>query len=473
MYTADADQKSHYGVIVAGAGLSGIAAVVQLKRVAGFTDVMCYEREADFGGTWMSNTYPGSCCDIPVSFYSYSFAQKDWGTHTPGQAQLLEYIHEVVEKFQLRNIVLNTSVEEASYADGIWTLRIKDKLTGVERTRTCNLFISAVGGLREPAVPGWAANGHAFQGRVFHTARWDNSTKMSEGDQVVVVGNGCTAAQVVPNILKTGAAVTQVARSRQAHLRYPALIRWTRFPFWFTLLRWVPGLRSLQRMLVYWFLESHFKLTDIKNGAAVREATRKEVVDYVTEAGNPKFRESLLPDFDIAAKRRIFDDDYIPSTNNAKFNLIADDSVVSISGNSVFTANGVEIPNVDYLFPLRVSSHGVDLVRHLTENNAKMYRGTMAAGFENFFVLMGPGTTTGHSSVIFTTECQITMILKLAAPILKQLQSGAALSSPAPSVEVTLDAENEYYQRMHPWSQTNFWWNATFPNKSHFKWIGC
>ena len=50
-----------------------------------------------------------------------------------------------------------------------------------------------------------------------------------------------------------------------------------------------------------------------------------------------------MPDFDIAAKRRIFDSGYYQSLNNDNVELIQDDSVVSFKEDSVVTANGVEI----------------------------------------------------------------------------------------------------------------------------------
>lgn len=50
-----------------------------------------------------------------------------------------------------------------------------------------------------------------------------------------------------------------------------------------------------------------------------------------------------MPDFDIAAKRRIFDSGYYASLNNDNVELIQDDSVESLKEDSVVTANGVEV----------------------------------------------------------------------------------------------------------------------------------
>lgn len=89
---------------------------------------------------------------------------------------------------------------------------------------------------------------------------------------------------------------------------------------------------------------------------------------------------------------------------------------------------------------------------------------------------MGPNTATGHSSVLFTSyvtfsavvtfsadskrdrsECQITMILKVLGPVLKTLTHLAPSKNPAPYVEVTLEAEKEYYASMRAAMKERVW----------------
>ena len=41
-------------IAIIGAGMSGIAAVVELRR-AGYTDITVYEKAARVGGTWREN----------------------------------------------------------------------------------------------------------------------------------------------------------------------------------------------------------------------------------------------------------------------------------------------------------------------------------------------------------------------------------------------------------------------------------
>lgn len=46
-----------------GAGFSGIGIGATLKRWYGITDIQVFEREADLGGTWFINKYPGTYWD--------------------------------------------------------------------------------------------------------------------------------------------------------------------------------------------------------------------------------------------------------------------------------------------------------------------------------------------------------------------------------------------------------------------------
>jgi hypothetical protein len=65
--------------------------------------------------------------------------------------------------------------------------------------------------------------------------------------------------------------------------------------------------------------------------------------------------------------------------------------------------------------------------------------------------MMGPNTTTGHLSVIYSTECQVNFSLRVLQPVLQRpsLFSSLIGSKPPTSVAVTLAAE----QRDNAWIQ--------------------
>jgi cation diffusion facilitator CzcD-associated flavoprotein CzcO len=67
-------------VVVSGAGPSGIALAIELKKMTphGLTFGV-YEKNREVGGTWLENRYPGAACDVASHAYQYTFAsKKDW-----------------------------------------------------------------------------------------------------------------------------------------------------------------------------------------------------------------------------------------------------------------------------------------------------------------------------------------------------------------------------------------------------------
>ena len=66
--------KSHYEVIVIGAGVAGI---YQIKRLADLgVDALVLDAAADLGGTWYWNRYPGARFDSESYTYGYSFSRE-------------------------------------------------------------------------------------------------------------------------------------------------------------------------------------------------------------------------------------------------------------------------------------------------------------------------------------------------------------------------------------------------------------
>lgn len=169
------------------------------------------------------------------------------------------------------------------------------------------------------------------------------------------------------------------------------------------------------------------------------------------------------------------------------------------------------------MFPLKIiNSEGESFQERMDRTGSKVFQGTVVSSFPNLFVLMGPGTTTGHSSVVFTSECQLSFAFHLIRPVLEALRENrnrkgdddddddgtAPPPKPAPFVEVTRAAEDARYAELrqemkkktwetnggvswytdrktglctalYPWSQIHFWRRCTFPDYGDFKWSHC
>ncbi|KAG9206015.1 hypothetical protein G6514_006293 [Epicoccum nigrum] len=179
---------TYYPVIVIGAGASGIAMACQLKQQLGFDQFRVFERQAGIGGTWWINRYPGVACSF----------------HPPGR-EIVKYYHEVCQKYRITDkIECNTDVEGCKWLEdeqlwevtlrrmvaGMGDLSYKDRAKIVEEKGEhavyseteivkAKVVVSCVGGLVEPRgwpedIPGL----EKFKGKVFHSARWDETVDL-------------------------------------------------------------------------------------------------------------------------------------------------------------------------------------------------------------------------------------------------------------------------------------------------------
>src|SRR5688572_27217063 len=235
-------------IAIVGAGAAGLAMAMRLKR-AGVHDFTILERSHGVGGTWHDNRYPGAGCDVPSHLYCFSFAPKpDWQYKFARQPEIESYFQRCVDHYGLRDhLSLGTEVQGAQFADGAWRVRTsKGELDA-------NVLISGTGQLNRPRVPA-LPGAESFAGASWHSARW-NADYDLRGKRVVVVGNGASAAQFVPEIVPHVQQLTLLQRS-PAYV-FPRKDRLYRgFEKW--LFKYVPGWRRAYRSWIYWNLEARF-----------------------------------------------------------------------------------------------------------------------------------------------------------------------------------------------------------------------
>src|SRR5438876_1766441 len=171
-------------VAVIGAGFSGMAMAVELKR-AGREDFVLLERGHDVGGTWRDNSYPGCACDVQSHLYSLSFEPNPgWSRMFAGQEEIQRYLCRCVEKHDLRRHVrLRENVVRAEYDElsQAWVVR-----TSSGNVYRAGALVSAGGALSNPAYPDIPGL-ELFEGQSFHSAIWDHDCDLS-GKRVAVVG---------------------------------------------------------------------------------------------------------------------------------------------------------------------------------------------------------------------------------------------------------------------------------------------
>ncbi len=429
-----------------GGGFSGIGAAIKLDE-AGFTDLSVIEAGDGVGGAWHWNTYPGIGVDIPSFSYQFSFEKRpDWSrVYAPGD-ELKAYAEHCVDKYGLRSrFRLSTTVVGATFDDAahLWHLE-----TDGGETITTRFVVGATGVFTQPSPPDIPGL-DSFAGVAMHTSRWDHDQDL-RGKRVAVVGTGASAVQVIPSIAPEVKQLTVFQRTPIWCLPKadgeisPAVRR---------ALRWVPGAKSVTRVLSETFVELTFPLAAhfygvvplAKRGEAVaRKHLRKQVKD-------PEIRDKLTPRYGLGCKRPGFSNDYLPTFNRENVTLETDpieaitpagvrtqagtmheiDVLVLATGFKVFEAGNMPA------YPVR-GSGGVDLETWWDENRFQAYEGVSVPGFPNLFAILGPYGFNG-SSYFNLIEHQSRHIVRC----LKQ-----ARRSGSTRVEVRHDANDRYFRKM-------------------------
>ncbi|KAF2481593.1 monooxygenase [Neohortaea acidophila] len=444
---------THLNAIIIGAGPAGIAMAYQLKHKLGFNDFTIYEKLDGVGGTWRTNSYPGCGCDLPSHLYSFSFnLNPDWSQELCEQPEILRYMEDTVDKFDLRKHV-HSSVEciGAEWQDKLrkWRVQFKDLQTGIEYSRYASVFVSAVGAISFPRDVKFAGM-EDFKGPMFHTARWNHSVSW-KGKRVAVIGNGCSAAQVVPALAKDAAFVKQYARSAQwYHARpnhkFTAAEKWA--------FRWVPLWQRLLRLTI--FLEADEQTTAYfpsPKGQRVRATAEKESTEYIKSKAPKKYWDFIVPDFPLGCKRRIFDPDYLDSLQRPNVELlnhgiekITETGIVSSKGdvdNFDIIVLGTGFQVAQFLTPMEiVGANGANLQQQWDEcRGAQAYMGTYVHNFPNLAIIFGPNTFPANNSALFACETQVDYAVKsLFRPL---------LDGRADIIEVKQSAEDSTTQKIH------------------------
>lgn len=401
---------------IVGAGFSGLAAAIELRR-AGVTDIVIVERADAVGGAWRDNTYPGCACDVQSRLYELQVAPwPGWTRKFAGQAEIRAYLESVVEIFGLESSIrLGTEVLRAEWdePDSAWQI---ETTTG---PITADVLISACGGLTEPLYPDIPGMDE-FSGPRMHTARWDHSVDFA-GARVAVIGTGASAIQVIP-------ALAQVAREVVVMQRTPPWVMPRRdraVPAWYrSLLAAVPPLQRSMRGLSSWAREVQL-LSFTRQGAFRAMGERIARRHLEAQVPNPALRERVRPDYAMGCKRILLSDDYYPALSRP--NVTVAGALARVTEHGVVDSDGAEY-DVDVIVwatgfkvlepPLAdrvVGRGGRTLAEAFARNDMSAYKGTTVAGFPDLYILQGPNTGLGHSSVVLMTEAQVRYLVPAVA----------------------------------------------------------
>lgn len=458
-------------VIVIGAGFGGLGAAYELTR-DGLAEVTVLEKADDIGGVWRENTYPGAACDVPSNLYSYSFSRKtDWNRRYAEQPDILAYIHETAERFGLRDLV-RTGVEVASaeFDENSASWRV---LSTAGETFEADVLIPAMGQLSRPSIPELPGL-DSFAGPTFHSAEWRHDVDLTDR-RVAVLGTGASAIQFVPRIREAAGHVTVFQRSAPWVVPKPdrAYTDAHRAAF-----RRVPGLVPAMRGTIWQTTELvGLALTSVRPLAGILAGLARANLRLTVR--DPALRAALTPHEPIGCKRMLFSNEWYPAIASPDVDLVTD-AITEVAPDGVRTADGrfhaadvlvygTGFRATEFLAPLTVRGRdGRDLHEQWSEG-ARAYLGMAVPHFPNMFLVFGPNTNLGSSSIILMMEEQSRYI--------RQLVETLARADAPIALEVRREVDEEYDREMLSRLSDSVWtgcdsWYKTDSGRITTNWPG-
>jgi cation diffusion facilitator CzcD-associated flavoprotein CzcO len=404
-------------VAIIGAGFGGLGAAIALKA-AGEHDLVILERASEVGGTWRDNTYPGCRCDVQSNLYSFSFAPNpDWTNTFPSQPELFDYLRDVAATNSLRHhIRFGIDVTSVDFDSSIGRWR----LTSADGTQiVANSVILATGGLAEPKRPELPGLDD-FAGRLVHSAAWDDDVDLA-GNAVGVIGTGASSIQIVPAIVDEVGHLSVFQRTAPWILAHPGKATSARARH---LYRRLPFAQKVARTVDYW-LREWLVVPFAKRPSMMAKAESTALEHLRAQVADPALRAKLTPDYRLGCKRILMSDEYYPALQRPHVDLVTT-PIERVTTTGVRLVDGTEVP-LDVLVlatgfhvtdnPTASKVHGVGGVALADAYAGKLpcYRGTSFPGFPNLFMITGPNTALGHSSMVFMIESQLPYITEAIA----------------------------------------------------------
>ena len=239
-----------------------------------------------------------------------------------------------------------------------------------------------------------------------------------------------------------------------------------------------PILQNIKRWWIYWSLEWH--ATGFVVRPDIMKLAAKDALRYLRkQVKDPELLDKVTPRYELGCKRVLLSNSYLTT-------LGRDDVTLETTGIEAVTAAGIrlqdgrEVP-LDILVtatgfqaaeasaPFLVEGRNGLSLADAWKNGAEAFLGTAVSGFPNLFLIVGPNTALGHSSMIFMIESQINLILSAMQMV---------RSSQARSIEVRESVMADYNQEIKQRLDKSIWksgcqsWYQTRDGKITTLWPG-
>jgi cation diffusion facilitator CzcD-associated flavoprotein CzcO len=183
-----------------------------------------------------------------------------------------------------------------------------------------------------------------------------------------------------------------------------------------------------------------------------RRHIRRQVPD-------PTLRELVTPDYTIGCKRILPTNKWYPALGQPNVEVTTS-GIKEIRASSVVTDDGVEHPVDTIIFGTGFSvtdvpagrqlrGRGGQLLEDAWNGSMRAYLGTAIPGFPNLFMMLGPNTGLGHSSMVYMAESQVAYIMD-ALKVMRE--RGVETVELRPTVESSFNAAVEEKMQGTVWN---------------------
>jgi cation diffusion facilitator CzcD-associated flavoprotein CzcO len=474
-------------VAILGAGIAGVVVGAKLRE-AGIKGIRLIDKAGGVGGTWYWNRYPGVMCDVESYIYMPMLEDMNYvpKTRYAFGEEIRTHLDSIARKYDLIDDALfHTGVEKSEWDEdsGRWIIHT-DRGDQIR----AKYFIPSVGILnlmKLPVIQGM----ELFQGKSFHSARWDyeytggspdewwNLTKL--GDKVVgVIGTGASAIQCIPPLAESAKHLYVFQRTPSAvgvrgnHPTEDEFVDTLR-PGWqrermdnFTAV--MIG-RAVDQDLIDDGWTHH--MAKVANPAITPDMSVEEVMQVAEQfdfavmeehrsrieatVDDAEKAEILKPYYRYLCKRPCFHDEYLPAFNRDNVTLVDNPAGIDRVTEKGVVVNGeeIELDCIIYAtgfeaevtpFPRRaghpiIGRGGVTLDEKWKDGSVTLH-GIMSRGFPNMFISPAPGQQAVIS--VNHTHVAVTGAEHIAATIAQLEERGVKVA------DVSEEAESDWVQKI-------------------------
>jgi cyclohexanone monooxygenase len=446
--TAREVYRDEVDAIVIGAGFGGLLIAAGL-RDQGIERIRLIDTAGDVGGVWYWNRYPGCRCDVDSLIYMPLLEELDYiPTERYARAsEIFGHAQRIARHYRLYDDALfHTEVTkmywDTDHDQWVVTTNRGDSM----RAKYALVAVGPLSRLKLPDLPGL----EKFEGRTFHTSRWDYSYTGGGPDEeligltdkvVGIVGTGATALQCVPPAARSAKhlyvfqrtpSTVAVRDNRPVDREYfrslPSGWQARRIENFTNVLAGIPVEEDLIKD-GWTNLYSHLTTDPAFRRLSPAEAARaRELADFnqmesvrariAATVSDPETAEALKPYYAYLCKRPGFHDEYLLSFNRPNVTLVdtqgegidhAYPSGVVACGREyeldlLIFATGFESETAGKLrMGLEIiGKNGTSLVEKWSKGLSTLY-GIMTSNFPNFFIMPGVNAQSTVTSNLMST----------------------------------------------------------------------